>query len=90
MIYKALWCNSFRGTGGQVETISQNVSEKISFKCSFNKCQCRSLEQVLAESSRWCCAVLKERLAKDVCLKETCSSGADDDRSDRVLLHVVM
>ena len=35
-------------------------------------------------------AVLKERLVKDVRLKGTCSSGADDDRSDRVLLRVVM
>ena len=35
-------------------------------------------------------AVLKERLLKDVRLKETCSSGADDDHSDSVLLRVVM
>ena len=37
-----------------------------------------------------CAAVLKERLPKDVRLKGTSSSGADDDRSDRVLLRVVM
>ena len=30
-------------------------------------------------------AVLKERLPKDIRLKGTCSSGADDDRSDRVI-----
>ena len=30
--------------------------------------------------------MLKERLPKDVHLKGTSSSGADDDRSDRVLL----
>jgi len=35
-------------------------------------------------------AVLKERLPKDFRLKGTSSSGADDDRSDRVLLRVVM
>jgi len=29
-------------------------------------------------------------LPKDVRLKGTCSSGADNDRSDRVLLRVVM
>jgi len=34
-------------------------------------------------------AVLKERFPKDVRLKGTCSSGADDDRSDGVLLCVV-
>ena len=33
-------------------------------------------------------AVLKERLLKDVRLKETCNSGADDDRSDRVMLRM--
>jgi len=32
----------------------------------------------------------KERLPKDVRLKETCSGGADDDRSDCMLLCVVM
>ena len=31
-------------------------------------------------------AVLKERLPKEVRLNGTCSSGADDDRNDRVLL----
>jgi len=35
-------------------------------------------------------AVLKERLPKEVRLNGTCSSGADDDRNDRVLLRVVM
>jgi len=30
--------------------------------------------------------VLKERLPKEVRLNGTCSSGADDDRNDRVLL----
>ena len=35
-------------------------------------------------------AVLKERLPKDVRLKGTCRNGPDDDRSDRVLLRVVM
>ena len=35
-------------------------------------------------------AVLKERLPKDVRLKATCSSGADDDHSDRVLLRVIV
>jgi len=34
--------------------------------------------------------VLKERLPKEVRLNGTCSSGADDDRNDRVLLRVVM
>ena len=29
-----------------------------------------------------CAAVLKERLPKDVCLKGTCSSVANDDRTD--------
>jgi len=32
--------------------------------------------------------VLKERLPKEVRLNATCSSGADDDRNDRVLLRV--
>jgi len=32
--------------------------------------------------------VLEERLPKEVRLNGTCSSGADDDRNDRVLLHV--
>ena len=35
-------------------------------------------------------AVLKERLPKEVRLNGTCSSGADDDRNDRVLLRVVI
>ena len=35
-------------------------------------------------------AVLKERLPKEVRLNGTCSSGADDDRNDHVLLRVVM
>ena len=35
-------------------------------------------------------AALKEHLPKDVRLKGTSSSGADDDRSDFVLLRVVM
>jgi len=34
--------------------------------------------------------VLKERLPKEVRLNGTCSSGADDDRNDRVLLRVVI
>ena len=34
--------------------------------------------------------MLKERLPKEVRLNGTCSSGADDDRNDRVLLRVVM
>ena len=33
--------------------------------------------------------MLKERLPKEVRLNGTCSSGADDDRNDRVLLRVV-
>jgi len=35
-------------------------------------------------------AVLKERLPKEVRLNGTCSSGADDNRNERVLLRVVM
>ena len=35
-------------------------------------------------------AVLKERLLKDVGLKRTSSSGADDNRSDCVLLRVAV
>ena len=34
-------------------------------------------------------AVLKERLLKEVRLNGTCSSGADDDRNDRVLLYTL-
>ena len=34
--------------------------------------------------------MLKERLPKEVRLNGTCSSGADDDRNDRVLLRVVI
>ena len=34
--------------------------------------------------------MLKERLLKEVRLNGTCSSGADDDRNDRVLLRVVI
>ena len=34
--------------------------------------------------------MLKERLPKEVRLNGTCSSGADDNRNDRVLLRVVM
>ena len=34
--------------------------------------------------------MLKERLPKEVRLNSTCSSGADDDRNDRVLLRVVI
>ena len=49
-----------------------------------------SSEQMLAEFQTDGAAVLKERLAKDVHLKGTSSSGADDDRSDRVLLRVMM
>ena len=34
--------------------------------------------------------MLKERLPKEVRLNGTCSSGADDDRNDRVLLRVAI
>ena len=34
--------------------------------------------------------MLKERLPNEVRLNGTCSSGADDDRNDRVLLRVVI
>jgi len=34
--------------------------------------------------------VQKERLPKEVRLNGTCSSGADDDRNDRVLLRVAI
>ena len=50
----------------------------------------RSSEQMLAEFQTDGAAVQKERLPKDVRLRGTSSSGADDDRSDRVLLRVVM
>jgi len=49
-----------------------------------------SSEQMLGDSSRDDAAMQMERLSKDVRLKGTCNSGADDDRSDRVLLRVVI
>jgi len=87
VIYRALWCSSFRSTGGQVETIGQKQKRKDVLNLALNNVrESQFRTDVNRDFQTDGTAMLKERLPKNVRLKGTCSSGADDDCSDRILL----
>jgi len=69
-IYRAPWYHSFRGAGREVETIQKQKRNNV------RESQFRT--DVSREFQRDGAAVLCERLPKDIHLKGTCSSRAED------------
>ena len=94
LIYRAPWCDSFRGANGQVRQLAKTEENRwVLAKFGFKYCQrvtARNRTHAGRKFQTDGAAVLKKCLPRDVRLKWTCSSAADDDCSNLVLLRVVM